>query len=587
MTTPEPPISESAPGEPGAVKLDQVKPGHHGHDVFVSYSSGDKPVADAIVARLEQAGIRCWVAPRDVLPGTVWGEAIVDAIGAARLMVLVLSGAANESRQVVREVELAASNNVVILPFRIESVVPTGAMAYFLASEHWLDAMSPPLEAHCAQLVGVAQALLGRQAAPAAAPEPVVPAPVLPAPDLPAAPSPVPPAVVPAATAPIAAVRPTGGSAWTASAGRGFHPSRPVVGIAIGAVIVVLVGGALAMTLGGRGAPSASPSVPASASAIGSTPPSAGATSSTSPSASPRYGALGEETSLKALLPMSLKGACEPAELAGLEIAAVACLADGIKGVAYELYAHTSDLESDWAALLTAKGLTVGSDRCSDGQPGEDGWHFGTAGSTAEGRVACYLGDGTTPILVWTDASIPIRVWIFGNAGGTLQSVYTAWKQGDLDPSRDVASLVTGLNGQGPMVPAGVRSSCERVAEGERQAAAVHCRTAGGVDVTYALYATRDELDADWTALREANGLSVNGGGRCSDGVKGESSWSYTADPDTTIRGRLLCAATDGGAVFAWTKFASLTRVTMDGDTILNLRDLWAGGSLDPTAPTS
>src|SRR5713101_8280389 len=46
------------------------------HDVFISYSSKDKPVADAVCAGLEGRGIRCWAAPRDILPGSDWGAAI-------------------------------------------------------------------------------------------------------------------------------------------------------------------------------------------------------------------------------------------------------------------------------------------------------------------------------------------------------------------------------------------------------------------------------------------------------------------------------------------------------------------------------
>jgi hypothetical protein len=136
------------------------------HDVFVSYSTPDKPVADAIVSRLEQAGIRCWVAPRDVLPGMVWGDAIVRAIETARLMVVVVSGDSNESTHVHREVGRAIEKDVVVVPVRIESVEPTGVMAYYLASEHWLDAMSPPLESHICRLVQVAQALLETAQAP-------------------------------------------------------------------------------------------------------------------------------------------------------------------------------------------------------------------------------------------------------------------------------------------------------------------------------------------------------------------------------------------------------------------------------------
>ena len=67
------------------------------HDVFISYSSQDKSVADAICAILEGRKLRCWIAPRDVLPGTPYGEAILDAIYASPVMVLVFSSHANDS----------------------------------------------------------------------------------------------------------------------------------------------------------------------------------------------------------------------------------------------------------------------------------------------------------------------------------------------------------------------------------------------------------------------------------------------------------------------------------------------------------
>jgi ABC-type branched-subunit amino acid transport system substrate-binding protein len=72
------------------------------HDVFVSYSSQDKSTADAIVASLEANGIRCWVAPRDIMPGTDWGEAIVEAIEQSGTMVLVFSAHSNTSPQIRR-----------------------------------------------------------------------------------------------------------------------------------------------------------------------------------------------------------------------------------------------------------------------------------------------------------------------------------------------------------------------------------------------------------------------------------------------------------------------------------------------------
>ena len=127
------------------------------HDVFVSYSNKDKPVADAVVAGLENSGIRCWVAPRDITPGSSWGEAIISAIEGSRFMVIILSGNSNQSKQVVREVERAVANSVIIIPFRIENINPTGAMAYFLSTEHWLDAITPPLERHIEMLQSTLQ----------------------------------------------------------------------------------------------------------------------------------------------------------------------------------------------------------------------------------------------------------------------------------------------------------------------------------------------------------------------------------------------------------------------------------------------
>ncbi len=150
------------------------------YDVFLSHSAKDKAVADAICARMEADGVRCWVAPRDIRPGHEWGEAIMDAIGTCPLMVLVLSQHANESPQVRREVERAIHRGVMVIPFRIEEMEPTGSMEYFLSAPHWLDAIQPPLEDHIARLAETAKTLLGQAAATNE--EPASPAPPPPSP---------------------------------------------------------------------------------------------------------------------------------------------------------------------------------------------------------------------------------------------------------------------------------------------------------------------------------------------------------------------------------------------------------------------
>src|SRR6516165_7062814 len=138
-------------------------------DAFISYASADKTAADAACAVLEACGIRCWVAPRDISPGREYAAAIIDAIDRCRVMVLIFSSNANDSSQVRREIERAASKGVAIMPVRIEKVMPTKSMEYFLGDIHWLDAMTPPIENHLQQLAVSIKALLNANAAVAGA----------------------------------------------------------------------------------------------------------------------------------------------------------------------------------------------------------------------------------------------------------------------------------------------------------------------------------------------------------------------------------------------------------------------------------
>jgi uncharacterized protein YjbI with pentapeptide repeats len=132
------------------------------HDVFISYATEDKSVADAVCASLESHSVRCWIAPRDVLPGTSYGEAIIEAIHACRIMVLVLSSRSNHSPHIPKEIERAVSRGISIIPFRIEDVLPGKALDYFIGSVHWLDALTPPLERHLERLAQNVETLLTR-----------------------------------------------------------------------------------------------------------------------------------------------------------------------------------------------------------------------------------------------------------------------------------------------------------------------------------------------------------------------------------------------------------------------------------------
>ena len=114
-------------------------------DVFLSYSSKNKNVADAVVADFEQHGIRCWYAPRDIMPGQEWVSAIHDAIKRCRLFVLIYTEGSNESKQVANEVALAFNSGKTLIPFKLSNTAMSSELEYYLTRVHWLDAVDPPL----------------------------------------------------------------------------------------------------------------------------------------------------------------------------------------------------------------------------------------------------------------------------------------------------------------------------------------------------------------------------------------------------------------------------------------------------------
>ena len=146
-------------------------------DVFISYSQDDKVWAEKVCAQLEEAGIGCWIAPRDIAPGVTWPAAITGAIRECRLMVIIFSTHANQSPHMAREIEVADNRHVPILPVRVEDVAPAGDMEYFLSNRQWYDFRGGIVERQVKPLPEVVSSLLGGAPEQAGAPSlgPAVP----------------------------------------------------------------------------------------------------------------------------------------------------------------------------------------------------------------------------------------------------------------------------------------------------------------------------------------------------------------------------------------------------------------------------
>ena len=141
--------------------------------MFISHASQDARTAQKICDSLEQRSVSCWIAPRDVSPGTRYGEEIIRAIEKAEVLVVLLSKHANMSNAVANEVERAFSNKKLIIPLRLQDVKPSSALEFFVGQAQWIDMWDGPAEEKIDQLVTGVRAGAGDGAAAAPASRPV------------------------------------------------------------------------------------------------------------------------------------------------------------------------------------------------------------------------------------------------------------------------------------------------------------------------------------------------------------------------------------------------------------------------------
>jgi hypothetical protein len=116
--------------------------------------------ADAVCHALEQNGVRCWIAPRDVHAGANYGAEIIRGIRECKLFVLVFSANSNKSTAVHKELETAFSQGKTIIPFRTENIKVSDEISFYIAGNHWLDAY--PNDKVFVALVNAAKMALGQ-----------------------------------------------------------------------------------------------------------------------------------------------------------------------------------------------------------------------------------------------------------------------------------------------------------------------------------------------------------------------------------------------------------------------------------------
>lgn len=132
--------------------------GFYQYDLFISYCTQDQKIAMYVCNKLENIGLHCFIAPRNIRTGEDYAKEIVNAISNSCATLLIFSSSSDKSGYVLREINSAVSRNKTIIPLRIESFLPSEAMEFYLGPTHWLDAFPAVLDSH---ITSIKDVLLG------------------------------------------------------------------------------------------------------------------------------------------------------------------------------------------------------------------------------------------------------------------------------------------------------------------------------------------------------------------------------------------------------------------------------------------
>ncbi|NWF69572.1 MAG: toll/interleukin-1 receptor domain-containing protein [Chloroflexi bacterium] len=117
--------------------------------IFISYSRKDKEFAQRLVAQLEKSGYPCWIDTEAIEGGQKWVQQINEALKNALCVILVLSGHAQQSDFVSRELGMADALKKLIIPVRLEATEPS------IQTDHlqFIDFQKQPFDKAFKQLI--------------------------------------------------------------------------------------------------------------------------------------------------------------------------------------------------------------------------------------------------------------------------------------------------------------------------------------------------------------------------------------------------------------------------------------------------
>ena len=104
-------------------------------NVFISYSSKQRELANQIRTYLNSNGLSCWMAPDSIPPGSDYLEEIPIALGNVKAFLLVLTEDAMNSKWVKKEVATAVGSGIAVLPVKFSEFELNSKFCFLLDGE--------------------------------------------------------------------------------------------------------------------------------------------------------------------------------------------------------------------------------------------------------------------------------------------------------------------------------------------------------------------------------------------------------------------------------------------------------------------
>lgn len=140
-------IGEAAKELPSSPEL-PVQKADSDRFVFISYSSRDFEIANQLKHVLETNGVSCWMAPQSIPAGSDYANEIPKAIGASKAFLLLLSDSSQKSQWVPKEVSIAISKGIVVVPFQIDNAAINEAFNFYLTNSQRISAYNRMTDAY-------------------------------------------------------------------------------------------------------------------------------------------------------------------------------------------------------------------------------------------------------------------------------------------------------------------------------------------------------------------------------------------------------------------------------------------------------